>query len=168
LFINLWSLSCAPCLVNYPKQQQLMKDVSLMKLDDSIVFINICTDGLENRDEWSSALVKRSDKSFNFIADTSIFDEWKMPVAWPTYVLIDRDGRNLGKKIPGPGEPIQFMLLAATKGISAKDAETIKFKNDSLLYRGEKSIDPLYLHFLSTYSANYLPYIIWWVKQKGR
>lgn len=167
LYINIWSTTCAPCLAIYPKEQELIQKIAKMDLSDSVLFINICTELTSDIDDWKKIVMSRQDNSINlYSSDSAIFDKWRMKIIWPTYVLMDKDGKCLGKKVPRPDESgIPFMLLAATKGISAKDSKWTAFINDNLLRKGYKNIDPLYLNYLEKYNNHYLPYTVWKTKQ---
>lgn len=166
LHINVWSTTCAPCYVIYPKKVELMEKTSKMGLSDSIVFINICTEFTSDKDQWLNVVRSRKDNSVDlFSADSSIFKAWNMDIVWPTYVLINKNGNNLGKKIPRPDESKgDFILLMASKGASAYDAVWLSFLNDKLLEKGSGNIDADYLQYLEKFHRNYRPYIIWKMK----
>lgn len=167
MYVNIWSTSCAPCLALYPKEEVLMKDIEKMGLSDSVLFVNICTELASERSTWKTIISTRKDNAVNlFCPDSVVFNKWNMKIIWPTFVLVDNNGRSLGKKVPSPENAgVAFMLLAATKGISAKDSYWIRFRNDKLLRQGSKDIDSTYLNYLSKYHSNHLPYIIWQRKQ---
>lgn len=169
LYINIWATSCAPCLALYPKEQALMENIREMGLADSLLFVNICTALGSDKETWKKIVNSREDNALNFYSpDSSVFMKWKMNVIWPSFVLVDQDGKCLGKKVPSPSNAgIPFMLLAATKSISAKDAFWLTFENDKLLRNGDQNIHPLYLNYLEKFKKNYVPYLTWLGKQKG-
>ncbi len=170
LYINVWSTTCAPCYAIYPNEVKLMEDVSKMGLSDSIVFINICTAYTSDKDQWLSVVRSRKDNSVNLYSpDSTIFNAWNMQVIWPTYVLVDKQGRNLGKKVPRPDDAsAHFMLYMAAKGTPAYDAVWLSFRNDQLLKKGARNINTDYLQYLEKYKQTYAPYFFWKIRKPAK
>ena len=149
IYVNLWSTACAPCLAYYPEQQKLMSEINSLRLKDNIVFLNICADYVEIKD-WKNIIAKRYDDAINlYISDTSIFNSWGIRTQWPSYILIDKNGKNLGKRIPAPGEgSVDFILFAANKGVPAfKSIRIARESNQALIEGHPNSVNPLYLDF---------------------
>jgi thiol-disulfide isomerase/thioredoxin len=166
IYVNIWTTSCGSCYLGYPDEQKMVKQIAAMGLADSVVFINICTGFGGDPKKWKKDIGKRHDNIINlFSPDSSIFKNWNMEIQWPSFVLLNKAGRFLGKNVPRAGEAMTaFMLLAATKNIAAKDAIWTSFVNDALLTKGSKDIDSLYLGYLEKYFSDYYPYLAW----KGR
>ncbi len=153
LYINIWSTSCGPCLAIYPNEVELLNQLELNGDSAEIKIINICTGLSSNTNTWIRLLDSRKDNSLNlFAADSIVFTKWNLQIVWPTFLLIGKNGKILGKKAPRPDEgSIPYMLLAATKDIPAKESLWNGFIQSKKMMKGEVDIDPFYLEYIKKY-----------------
>jgi hypothetical protein len=122
LYISLWATTCGNSVRQFPYQKQLLKRLQEISLDTAIQFINIHVE--DSKKEWKTSLKKYQPTGINlFCADKAILSKWNLN-APPAYILLDRSGKVLGKKISLPEEAvtIDYILYAAVKDMSPADA----------------------------------------------
>lgn len=133
LYISIWATWCGNCITRFPYEEQLLKRLRHLKLDTSVVLININVD--DTKSQWKHALKKYRPQGINlYSSDTSLYEKWNIS-ALPAYSLIDRWGKVLGMKIYMPDEPeaIDWVLYNAVKGVSPPDAIRIKQEQSKLI-----------------------------------
>jgi len=122
LYISLWATTCGGSVSQFPYQKQLQKRLQEISIDTAIQFINIHVE--DSKREWKTSLKKYQPTGINlFCADTAILSKWNLN-APPAYILLDRSGKVLGKKISMPEEAvtIDYILYSAVNGMSPADA----------------------------------------------
>lgn len=133
LYISIWATWCGNCIIRFPYEEQLLKRLRHLKLDTSVVLININIDDKKN--QWKQALKKYRPQGINlYSTDTSLYEKWHIS-ALPAYNLIDRSGKVLGMKIYMPDEAvsIDWVLYNVVKGVSPPDAIRIQQEQNKLI-----------------------------------
>lgn len=100
VLLNIWATWCAPCVHEMPQLDALAAEYS----GDEFVVLALSTDRIE-REEVERVL--REDIGAEhlplFFDPSSAYSLGSQVVVWPTTILYDREGRELGR-ISGPAE----------------------------------------------------------------
>jgi thiol-disulfide isomerase/thioredoxin len=158
VYVGVWSTTCAPCIGQFPYQEQLLKRLKQFHLDTAVVFININIE--DSKSKWKKGLQKYHPVGTNLhSSDTSLYDAWNIE-ALPCHILISRSGSLLGKNIVGPGDAtIDWLLYSSTKGIRPTEAIWTLFTQDKLMEKYRSSsvfTDTLY----SKWFHDFLPALL--------
>jgi len=139
LYVSLWSTSCAPCIAQFPHQEQLFNRLEKNHLDTSVIFININMQ--DTKTEWKKALTKYHPIGINLhSSDTSFYDKWGINTI-PCHILISRSGYLLGKYILQPSDGgIDWLLYATVKGINPIEAIWREFSQNKLMEKNKSSL----------------------------
>jgi thiol-disulfide isomerase/thioredoxin len=114
LYINVWHTGCAASIDMFPYEAQLMKRLRSIHLDTSVQVIDICSGTSEKK--WRKMLAKHQPETVNLFLKNR--KKWGIK-RWPTYILLDANGKVIGRQISSPDEfiLINYILYAATKGV---------------------------------------------------
>lgn len=138
LYVKLWSTFCAPCIGDFPYQEQLMKRIKKLNLDTSITFINI---NIENTNaDWKKALQKYNPVGINLhYGDSLIFNKWDFD-AIPFFVIIDQNGNLIGKDTPGTSDSsIDWLLYCSAKNYDLTTSVWRSFTQGKLMEQHHSS-----------------------------
>jgi thiol-disulfide isomerase/thioredoxin len=98
--INVWAFGCKPCIAEMPDLNKLVK-----KYDKSVIFISLI---LGNKAISHSQLKNVYNVDFDYntcSTDEDIFRLWNLIMAFPTHLIIGKDGKlldlYLGPRIEG-------------------------------------------------------------------
>lgn len=133
LYIGVWATSCGSSIGNFPYQEQLLKRLKAIHIDTFIQLINIHID--DSKKDWKKSLRKFKPPGINlFCSDTSILEKWRIS-APPTYILLDKSNKIIGKEvsIPQEGGDIDYILYSLIQDINIIDALWIKYEQEALL-----------------------------------
>jgi len=125
VFIDFWFTGCGPCKVDIPYLKQILDDYK----DRNIVFISISVD--KKKSDWEKMLIEgyiEDNKQVLFEEKTNwihLHDPQIREVAknylvsgYPTYTLIDPDGKFVNARCENPARPNKLrILLDAQQGL---------------------------------------------------
>ena len=113
LYIDFWSLYCAPCLREMPYFNELVKDFQ----GKNISFLSICVAGAIHSNEleqWKKIMLEKKLLGTQIWLDKDqselIMKDFKI-TAEPTYILIDKEGRLIDPRALNPSENVKDVLL---------------------------------------------------------
>jgi thiol-disulfide isomerase/thioredoxin len=137
VYIDIWTTWCVNCLANFPHSKKLFERLRSIHLDTAIQFITICTEG--SKSKWKNLLKKYTPEGITlYTTDTSIYKSWHVE-DFPTYILLDRDGKVITSKAPRPDDGFaDYILYAAVQGIEPAKAIWIDFRQGNY-FRKNKS-----------------------------
>jgi hypothetical protein len=99
-----------------------------------------------------------------FSSDTALGNLWNLQ-AFPTYLLLDTDGKVLGKGISSPDDDaIDYILYAATRGIHPVEAVWNNFKQWKQAYDRKTPgvyTDPDYAAWQAATKQSHVDYFLW-------
>lgn len=140
IYLKLWSTFCAPCIADFPYQDQLLKRISSLHLDTSIVFVNLNVE--DSKSVWETALNKYQPVGINlYCGDSSIFEKWDFD-ALPLYLIIDSQGYLVGKRVPHASDgSIDWLLFCSAKGYNPIESTWRAYTQGKLMekYRSSKA-----------------------------
>jgi thiol-disulfide isomerase/thioredoxin len=138
LYVGVWSTTCAPCIAQFPYQEQLLKRLKQFHLDTAVIFINVNIE--DSKSKWKKGLQKYHPIGINLhSSDTSLYDNWNID-ALPCHILFSRSGSLLGKDIVGPGDAtIDWLLYSSIKGIKPTEAIWTAFTQGKLMEKYRSS-----------------------------
>jgi thiol-disulfide isomerase/thioredoxin len=106
IYVDCWFTLCPPCLKEIPYSKALQ---TFFQKDTNVVFLNICIERIERKQAWKD-LVKEKDlkgihvfyarnqpQKVNLLRQLKIYN-------YPTYFIVNKDGRISGYDAPGPHE----------------------------------------------------------------
>lgn len=100
VFLEMWSMSCGPCL----RQMPYFKKLSQQYKDHPICFISICVEN--NFPAWRKFLKQRNMTGIHWITPIlSPFLKENGFIAVPRFVLLDKEGRILWNRAKQPSDP---------------------------------------------------------------
>jgi len=107
LYMDFWATYCVPCIREIPYLNHLEKEYK----GRNIVFLGIC---IESRKEhWEKIISDKKPSGIQIWLDKDQTDkikkDFKITVE-PTYVLIDKNGKFVDSRAPGPSENIKEIL----------------------------------------------------------
>lgn len=163
LYVDVWSTNCAPCIGQFPYQEQLIKRLKKFHLDTSVIFININIE--DSKSKWKKALQKYHPIGINLhTSDTSLYDKWKIE-ALPCHILISRSGSLFGTNIAGPDDGmIDWLLYSSIKGIKPIDAIWRFLSQNKLMEKYKSSsafTDKVYAKWFNDFMPALLEYDVW-------
>ena len=140
IYLKLWSSLCAPCIADFPYQDQLFKRIKNVGLDTSILFVNINIE--DSKSVWKTALKKYRPVGINlYSSDSSIFEKWDFD-ALPFYIIIDSQGYLVGKRVPHASDAlIDWLLYCSAKGYNPIESTWRAYTQGKLMekYRSSKA-----------------------------
>lgn len=158
VYISIWSTSCAPCIGQFPFQEQLLKRVKALHLDTSVIFVNINIE--DTYKNWKSALKKYNPVGVNIrCSDTSLYDTWNLR-AIPYHILLGPAGNILGLDIEGPNSGnLDWILYAAANGKQLINALWTSYNQNKLVerYRSMSAISDIQY---AEWNKRILPYLL--------
>jgi thiol-disulfide isomerase/thioredoxin len=163
LYIDTWATWCEPCIGKFPHQEKLLERLKVLHLDTAIQFVSICYD--DKKRLWEKALKKYKPSGVKLFSDDPALGElWNLQT-FPTYLLLDTDGKVLGKGISTPDDGgIDYILYAATKGIHPVEAVWNNFRQWKLAYEQKTTdayTDPDYAKWYAATKQSHVDYFLW-------
>lgn len=107
LLIDIWGIKCGPCLREMPKLKELKQKYK----DEDISFICINFD--EPREMWLKMLAKLDLHGIQLMVDKSTGKKFKKDYlinVFPTYILIDKEGKFINARAPYPTDGLEQLL----------------------------------------------------------
>lgn len=102
LYIDVWFTTCPPCRTEIKQHAPALHEYYEGK---EVVFVNLCVRSTQG--QWLRSIKDLSAHGENYLLDedsSSIFaDEYKI-TSYPTYMLIDREGKLISNKASRPSE----------------------------------------------------------------
>lgn len=123
LYLDFWSVTCAPCIKMFPYEEKLLDRLRKTGLDSSITIINICGDC--PAEEWKALLRKHNSTAVNLRLPGKSYklNRRYNAVPYPTYHLVSADFRYFGTNISRPiDRNIDYYLFRATQRVSFIEA----------------------------------------------
>jgi hypothetical protein len=119
VYINVWHTGCEASIDMFPYEAQLLKRLRAIHLDTAVQIIDICSGTSQKK--WRKMLAKQQSGAVNLFLKNR--KKWGIR-RWPTYILLDANGKAIGRHISNPEEGIliDYILYAATKGIGPVQA----------------------------------------------
>jgi cytochrome oxidase Cu insertion factor (SCO1/SenC/PrrC family) len=143
VMLDFWFTACQPCLSN----MRYAKPVhDFYKNDTSIVFINVCIDDEDKRDQWKKLIKKHAIPGIHLFMnneDTSTNNAYYYKEAapsYPTQVIVSKNGKFLGTSPHYSERGIVYAISNAANNISTStsflqnfyyDRNYIKFSQDN-------------------------------------
>jgi len=113
LYIDFWSLYCAPCIREMPYFNELVKDFQ----NKNISFLGICIGGAIHSHEieqWKKIMLEKKLLGTQIWLDKeqskAIMRNFKV-TAEPTYILIDKEGYLIDPRALNPSENVKNVLM---------------------------------------------------------
>jgi thiol-disulfide isomerase/thioredoxin len=106
IYLDVYATWCVPCLQEMEYTPVLKKQVD----PDKVVFINICLQSSEKN--WTDLISKKNLQGENYFLDddaSKLFMGMYQIGGFPTYMLIDQQGKLVTKTAPRPSDQHQFL-----------------------------------------------------------
>jgi thiol-disulfide isomerase/thioredoxin len=106
IYVDCWFTLCPPCLKEIPYSKALQ---TFFEKDTNVVFLNICIERIERKQAWKDLVKEKNLKgihvfySRNQPQKVNLLRQLKI-YNYPTYFIVNKDGRISGYDAPGPHE----------------------------------------------------------------
>lgn len=123
VFVDCWFPACPPCRAEMPFSKQLQNRLHKNKMDSNLVFVTICFK--QTVEEWKNALhTLQMPNAIHLYSPASTYEIALAGGNYPTYRIFNSSGILDLYETPPPSvtSKIDFILFAAQKNVSVKDA----------------------------------------------
>lgn len=96
ILLDFWASWCGPCITNIPALNRLMDEVK----EWPVVVLSVSVDVNENN--WRNAIQKYNYKGVQLLDRSSLLAAYYKVLGYPTYILIDQNGKLIEGNAPGP------------------------------------------------------------------
>jgi thiol-disulfide isomerase/thioredoxin len=146
IYVDCWFTLCPPCLKEIPYSKALQ---TFFEKDTNVVFLNICIERIERKQAWKDLVKEKNLKGIhvfyarnqpqkvNMLRQLKIYN-------YPTYFIVNKDGRISGYDAPGPHE------MAFTSWAIYKAKENVPL---STAYLQIMQRSPLFVEYINKYRA---------------
>lgn len=120
VYLDFWGTWCRPCLNEIPFADSLKQRLDAY---DDLVFLNVADEN-SPVSIWKNMVRLYKLKGIHLHdPEGELADEYRIE-AFPTYVVLGKDGNILGHDVPWPSEPgiIDYVLYRARSGVTTKEA----------------------------------------------
>lgn len=99
IYIDFWATWCAPCRAEIPDAKRLISEFE----KEDVVFLNLCAQS--RKEDWSRMVEQKELEGEHLFLNDSEYEQLAKLYdvnGFPTYVLIDRQGKVVSKSAPRP------------------------------------------------------------------
>jgi thiol-disulfide isomerase/thioredoxin len=110
MYIDLWATWCGPCRAAFNEIRALREDIQ----SDDLIFVYLCGESL--KEKWERAIAKENLLGQHYLLGDGQLERLQRQLGrpslgFPTYFIINRDGKLCRKKVPRPGSDKIELLL---------------------------------------------------------
>ncbi len=156
VFVDCWFPACPPCRKEMPYSQLLQKRLHTMHLDSNIVFVTISF--RQGQAEWLDMMNKlKMPNAIHLYSPAGTYSSTFAPEYFPTYRVFGLNGEMDNTIAPYPSDlgKIDFVLFAASRGMTVYQAEKMYLLNRAIMERGlNKEKDALFEEYDAAFSKH--------------
>ena len=111
LFIDLWSVYCMPCKIQFQYLDELHK---LLNKYDNVASLYLTIDDEKEEDRWRKDIAYYHLQGYHLMANKSLYNDFSKvfynggPCYEPRYILLDENGKILNNNLPRPQQTDQL------------------------------------------------------------
>lgn len=111
LFIDLWSVYCMPCKIQFQYVDELHK---LLNKYDNVASLYLTIDDEKEKDRWRKDIAYYHLQGYHLMANKSLYNDFSKvfynggPCYEPRYILLDENGKILNNNLPRPQQTDQL------------------------------------------------------------
>lgn len=108
VYIDFWATWCAPCRLEIPDAKRLAREFE----KDDVVFLNLCAQS--RKEDWSKLIRQKELGGEHLLLTDAGYEQLAKLYSvngFPTYVLIDRQGKVISKSAPRPSSGDEIISL---------------------------------------------------------
>lgn len=134
LLLDFWETSCGPCLAEIPQAQKLQDRIK--QYYPPVIWLTISSD--KNVEKWKQVVKEKKMPRINLLSTRDANTNTFHVNFWPTYRLLDPEGKIIGYNLPSPSEgpALEYLIYKAIHGIYAADAYKAMHKPTKNAYGG--------------------------------
>ncbi|GEO08527.1 TlpA family protein disulfide reductase [Segetibacter aerophilus] len=136
VYVDFWFTTCPPCLHEVPYSKALQE---YFKKDTNIVFVSICIEEINRKPDWKKMIQEQEMQGVHLFYARNRPQKINLlrryEIAFPTYLLLNKEMRVIGYNAPRPSEKgwVHYAIEQATKNISLVEAFKFSNKNPKVL-----------------------------------
>ena len=132
VYVDFWFTTCPPCIKEIPYSKALQE---YFALDTNIVFLSICIENIERKTAWKQMIKDKALPGLHLFyarnrpQKINLLRKYK--IAFPTYLLVNKDFKVIGYDAPRPSQEawVKQAIEQAANNISLAEAFEQSVKN---------------------------------------